>query len=193
MNICQTDAIPPPQDISLAELEDIITSDSPGEYRVPMSIGEIRIEKDKNDQDAKVCDVAIHPKFFNKVNEIQNFKNFLMAVVFQGLENKYGLVCADTKIILKNRKAFGTLQMHRIQQRDIDQKMKTTTKMSAVEELKGDTEKPNKVLIETISSTDNIKEPEYRLFKKKNGHNCLYGEFKFPDIVSSTFIIYYKL
>lgn len=184
MNICQTDTIPPPKDVSVSELEEIIMSDQPGDYKVPMSIGEVRTDKDKQGQEAKVCDVAVHPTFFKKVNEIQEFKNFFMAVVFQGLENKYGIVCVDTKIILKNRKAFGTLQHHRIQQREIDQKMKDSKNISVVEQLTGETEKKSKVVIETLSSTDNIKEPEYRLYKKKNGHNCLYGEFKFPDMVS---------
>lgn len=164
-------------------------SDQPGEYKVPMSIGELKTEQDKHGQDSKVCDIAVHPSFFKKVSEIQEFKNFFMAVVFQGLENKYGIVCVDTKIILKNRKTFGTLQMHRIQQRDVDQKMKAASKMTAVEELKGDSEKHKKVVIETLLSTENVtREPEYRMYKKKNGHNCLYGEFKFPDIVSNAIL-----
>lgn len=176
----------------MTELEEIIESDQPGEYKVPMSIGEIRTEKDKQDHDAKVCDIAVHPSFFKKVNEIPEFKNFFMAVVFQGLENKYGLVCVDDKIILKNRKAFGTLQMHRIQQREMAQAMKAATKTSVVEELKGDTDTQKKVVIETISTTENIiRVPEYRLYEKKKGPHCLYGDFKLPDIVSNDFNFFF--
>lgn len=183
LNICKTDAIPPPKDISTRELEEILNSDEPGDYKVPMSIGEIRTEKDKKGQDAKAIDIAIHPQFFQKVETTEEFKRFFMAIVFQGLENKYGLVCEDEKIILNNRKAFGTLQTHRIQQREIQQKMSDSNKNSLISEISGN-EEPKKVVIETISSSENVyKEPEYRLYKKK-GQNCLYGDFKFPDVVS---------
>ncbi|KAJ8982890.1 hypothetical protein NQ317_004320 [Molorchus minor] len=39
VNICHTDAIPPPKDVTDRELTEIIDSDAPGDYRIPMSIG----------------------------------------------------------------------------------------------------------------------------------------------------------
>lgn len=187
VNICKTDAIPPPKDVSQDELIDIISSDSPGDFRVPMSIGEIRVEKDKKGEEAKVCDIAIHPDFFRKVEEIDAFKNFFLTIVFHGLEDKYDLTCTDEKIILKNRKAFGTLQMHRIQQREIDQKMGKSSETSVLDEITGTNEgSQKKVVIETLSSSQTLtREPEYRLFKRKVGQNCLIGEFKLPDVISA--------
>lgn len=56
-----------------------------------------------------------------------------------------------------------------------------------MQELTGEKGDSKSVMIETISSVENtVKEPEYRLYKKKAGPNCLFGEFKFPDIVSFT-------
>ncbi|XP_050309357.1 PIH1 domain-containing protein 1-like [Anthonomus grandis grandis] len=180
VNICTTDAIPPPKDITEEELLEILDAeDESPNYRVPMSIGEIRTEKDKKGEDAKVVDIAIHPTFFRKIETNQSFKNFFMAVVFQGLENKYGLNCAEEKLILTNRKCFGTLQTHRIQQREIDEKMGNK---SILNELNGPAKS---VKIETISSKENAtREPEYRLYKKKIGPHCLIGEVKMPDIIS---------
>ncbi|KAJ8967486.1 hypothetical protein NQ314_002800, partial [Rhamnusium bicolor] len=187
INICKTESIPPPKDITESELLEIIESDLPEGYKVPMSIGEIRPEKDKKGEEAKACDIAIHPNFLKKVEEIQAFKNFFMAIVFQGLEHKYGLVCEDEKIILRNRKAFGTLQMHRIQQREIDQKMGRSGETSLLQDITGtDEENKRKVVIETLSSNENAtREPEYRMYKRKDGQNCLIAEFKLPDIISA--------
>ncbi|RZC31916.1 PIH1 domain-containing protein 1, partial [Asbolus verrucosus] len=160
-------------------------SDEPSTFRVPMSIGEVRSEKDKKGEEAKVCDVAIHLDFLKKIENIQLFKNFFMTIVFEGLKDKHGVICRDDKIILKNRKAFGTLQMHRIQQREINEKMEKTN-ISLIDEISGnvDSNKP-KPLIETIASTENVPRiPEYRLIRRKTQPNCLIGEFKFPDIIS---------
>ncbi|KAF7272714.1 hypothetical protein GWI33_014526 [Rhynchophorus ferrugineus] len=185
VNICTTDAIPPPKDITESELLSVIDAEDASDFRVPMSIGEIRTEDCKG-QEAKACDVAIHPTFFKKVEQKQSFKNFFLAVVFQGLENKYGIVCEDDKRILVNKKCFGTLQMHRIQQREIAEKMGLAKPKSTMEQLTGDKGEPSKkVMIETISSEEyKTKEPEYRIYKKNQGPNCLIGEFKFPDILS---------
>ncbi|XP_066260943.1 PIH1 domain-containing protein 1-like isoform X2 [Euwallacea similis] len=188
VNVCTTDAIPPPKDITETELNDIIEAEDSGTFKIPMSIAELRTEKDKNAVDAKVVDIAVHPTFLQKVQTYQNFKHFLIALIFQALLDKYSLLCEDKKIILTNKKAFGTLQPHRIQQRDIDEKMgKLQENQSAMGELTGESKEPSKkVLIETISSMENkARVPEYRLFKKKNGLNCLFAEFKFPDVISA--------
>jgi hypothetical protein len=185
VNICHTDAIPAPKDISEKELSEILESDEISEFRVPMSIGEVRTEKDKKNEEAKAADVAVHPSFFNKIEQSQLFKSFFITIVFEGLKDKYGIVCNDEKIILKNRKAFGTLQMHRIQQREVDEKMKSGSR-SLIEEITGSTGSEGaKPLIETISSNSiENRVPEYRLFRRKAQPNCLVGEFKFPDVIS---------
>ncbi|CAG9840560.1 unnamed protein product [Diabrotica balteata] len=186
INICQTDSIPPPKDITATELQEILESDEPGDYRVPMSIGEIRTESDKKGENAKVCDVAINPSFYKKVVEITTFKNFFLAIVFHGIQDKYNIQCVEEKIILKNKKCFGTLQMHRIQDREIQQKMaEANENETPIFPNVGDQNLPKKNLIETLSSTENVvREPVYRMYKKKDGQNCLYGEFKLPDVIS---------
>lgn len=47
INICTSDGIPSPEDISNQELLDILQSDEPSDFRVPMSIGQPHVEDDK--------------------------------------------------------------------------------------------------------------------------------------------------
>lgn len=122
MNICQADGIPQPEDISVQQLTAILASETPSNYKVPMSITELRSTPDKSGNDALVCDVAIHPTFFRKIEVAIPFRDFLMAIVFEALEVKYNVkINRETWIRLKNRKCIGTLIKHRIQNRDVQQ------------------------------------------------------------------------
>lgn len=65
-----------------------------------MSIGEVRTEKDNKQNDVKVVDIAINPTFFTKMQTQKAFKEFFMAIVFQGvLSSKYGnlSLCSKNK------------------------------------------------------------------------------------------------
>ncbi|CAH2076089.1 unnamed protein product, partial [Iphiclides podalirius] len=120
VNICLTDAIPCPKDITNDELMVILSSEDPSSYRVPMSIGEGRTELDKSGAPATVYDVAINPQFFSKIEKDDLFQTFFLTVVFEGLQDKYQFEIDSQKFsVLKNRKSIGTLQSHRIQIRDI--------------------------------------------------------------------------
>jgi PIH1 N-terminal domain len=48
LNLCTSEEIPQTKDVSEIELAQILNSDDPSTYRVPMSLGEGRIEKDKS-------------------------------------------------------------------------------------------------------------------------------------------------
>nr|CAI5844709.1 unnamed protein product [Callosobruchus analis] len=84
VNICKTGAIPPPKDISVRELQELLATEEPGEYKIPMSIGEVKTDKDNKGESVKVVDVAINPSFFHKVETIEEFKSFFIAVSFHG-------------------------------------------------------------------------------------------------------------
>ncbi|XP_077286187.1 PIH1 domain containing 1 [Arctopsyche grandis] len=181
INICHTDAIPPPDDINEDELVKILSSEEPSDYRVPMSIGEARTEKDKSGQPSTVYDVAISTIFFKKLQSSKVFHTFFMNIVFEGLQNKYGFVLEITDyVILKNRINIGNLQTHRIQKRISEQI--TNTK---------DAYKP---LIEIISSSNDTDAPkkaipkkpleiEYQLIREPGEGKIEYliGEFRIND------------
>lgn len=47
INICHTDEVPPPEDISDNQLLEVLSSDEPSSYRLPISIGDLHMEADK--------------------------------------------------------------------------------------------------------------------------------------------------
>lgn len=120
INICQSDAIPTPEDISVEQLTEILASETPSTYKIPMSITELRLTTDKSGHEALVCDVAIHPAFFRKIEAVTVFRDFLITIVFEALDTKYNMqINRESWIILKNRKCMGSLIKHRIQNRDV--------------------------------------------------------------------------
>lgn len=85
-----------------------------------MSLTELRLTPDKSGKDAVVCDVAVHPQFFRKIEALVIFRDFLITIIFEALDAKYNIqINRDTWIILKNRKCIGTLVKHRVQNRDV--------------------------------------------------------------------------
>lgn len=120
INVCISDGIPPPEDISPEQLTDILSSETPSNYKIPISITELRLTPDKSGNQAVVCDVAINPQLFTKVEALVIFRDFLITIVFEALDRKYNMqINRDTWIILKNRKCMGTLVTHRVENRDV--------------------------------------------------------------------------
>lgn len=48
VNICQSNSVPPPPDLSREELVELLQSEDPSGYRVPMSLGEPHTEIDNS-------------------------------------------------------------------------------------------------------------------------------------------------
>lgn len=120
INICTSDGIPAPEDISADQLTEILSSETPSNYKIPMSITELRLIPDKSGKDAIACDVAVHSNFFRKIEALRVFREFLITIVFEALDTKYNVqVNRDTWIVLKNRKCMGSLVKHRVQNRDV--------------------------------------------------------------------------
>lgn len=179
VNICLTDAIPCPRDISNEELMQILSSEDPSSYRVPMSIGEGRTEPDKSGAPATAYDVAINPEFFKKIEKDELFQTFFLTVVFEGLQDKYQfeVEMQQKYTILKNRKSVGILQSHRIQIRDIAG-AETMTKSPLIEEI--DESSTGKFM------SSNKRDIIYRLRREPPTGEIefLMAEFKIPASVS---------
>ncbi|EDW11371.2 uncharacterized protein Dmoj_GI17105 [Drosophila mojavensis] len=120
INVCQAPEVPGPKDISDGELISILESTTPGSFRVPMSISEIRHTKDRSNNSVEVCDIAINPKFLTKIKKSQLFNNFFLQIVAEALSEKYNVqITMDKTIILSNRKFIGTLVAHRVRNKDM--------------------------------------------------------------------------
>lgn len=101
-------------------MTEILSSDTPSNYKIPISITELRLTPDKSGNQAVVCDAAINPQLFAKVEALMIFRDFLITIVFEALDRKYNIqINRDTWIILKNRKCMGTLVTHRVENRDV--------------------------------------------------------------------------
>lgn len=186
INVCKTDAIPAPENISEEDVSLIIHSatlqldDRLINFKVPMSIGALRIELDHNNESAKVCDVAINTAFFDTLEHRPALKKFFYCVLFEGLKEKHQLICVDEGIILKNKKAFGNLQTHVIRKSVIEEKMQKDK--SPIEVLQGQKvqEKPKIEVLEGGTKT-----PDYRLYVKNDDSDVLYAEFRLPDVINA--------
>lgn len=109
VNICQSWDVPPPPELSQDALVELLESDDPTGYKVPMSLGEAHTEMDNSLNSCTVYDVVINEEFFQKCQKDTLFQQFLIAVSLEGLENKYSLELSRDIKMLKNRKFMGSL------------------------------------------------------------------------------------
>ncbi|KAM9780266.1 PIH1 domain-containing protein 1 [Neosynchiropus ocellatus] len=109
VNICQSNSVPPPPELSTEELVDLLQSEDPSGFRVPMSLGEPHTELDNSSQGCTAYDVVINQDFFRKCQKDQLFQQFVIMVSLEGLENKYQLELSRDWKVLKNRKFLGSV------------------------------------------------------------------------------------
>ncbi|XP_055918885.1 PIH1 domain-containing protein 1 [Eupeodes corollae] len=160
INVCHTDEIPPPEDITEEELTGILQTDEPSSYRIPMSISEPRITKDKSNNPCDACDIAVNPKFFYKIEKSILFKDFFLALIAEALSDKYNIqIKVDKCIILTKRKFIGTLVSHRIRNNDVKTVLDTYKNPSSgdrelLEKLNSNLGTKTKPLIQEISENE---------------------------------------
>lgn len=187
INVCKTDAIPPPKNISEEEISIILESDVLDDklrkFKIPMSIGTVRSETDHNYQPVKVCDVAINTVFFETLPQRPALKQFFYCILFEGLREKHKLFCSDDGIVLKNKKSFGNLQTHVIRKSVIEQNIKREKSAIELLQIQGEQDTTDKPKIEVLD--DGIRSPLYRLYLKRDDRDVLYAEFRLPDIINA--------
>ncbi|KAG4066875.1 hypothetical protein HA402_012942 [Bradysia odoriphaga] len=193
INICQSDGIPPPENITTEQLASILSTDS-NTYKVPMSITEIRQTKDKSNNLASVCDIAINPRFYETIERIELFREFFYTIIVEAMETKYNIKVDQSKwVVLKNRKFVGSLISHRVQNRDVktvleSYKQPTSADKKLLDELSG---KPKSNLIVELGTTYNSATyhttPQHRLALLLSNH--LVAEFLLPGVVSDKDIV----
>lgn len=123
LNLCRVDEIPAPTPMKEDELERMIAEeDYSNLWRVPMSIGAPRKEKDKTGADCYAGDVAINSDWFtNTMEPSPVFTAFVVTVAIEGLGDKHSdeaRLNRDNWTILKNKKYLGDkVPPHSIQKR----------------------------------------------------------------------------
>ncbi|CAL1544707.1 unnamed protein product [Lymnaea stagnalis] len=109
INICHSENVPEPKDLTDDELLKVLESEDPTQFRIPMSIGEPHAEIDKSGSGCTVYDVVIHPNFLKKIEKSELFKTFFLTIMCEGVESKYDILLKRDWIFLKNRKSIGKL------------------------------------------------------------------------------------
>jgi len=123
INLCKLTEIPPPPPMEEEELSKMIESEDYNNlWRVPMSLGAPRKEKDKSGVECTVAEVAVNTAWFEgTMLDNMVFTSFVVIVAMEGLADKYGEEARMDRqnwTILKNKKFLGeTCPPHRIQMR----------------------------------------------------------------------------
>ncbi|XP_062387131.1 PIH1 domain-containing protein 1 [Sardina pilchardus] len=136
LNICQSPQVPLPPPLSHEDLMELLESDDPSGYRVPMSLGEPHTELDNSKQACTVYDVVVNDEFFQKCQNDELFQQFLLAVSLEGLENKYNMSLSREWKVLKNRKFLGSITEQNIRTKskpviqELDSKQTSSTSES---------------------------------------------------------------
>ncbi|XP_053695524.1 PIH1 domain-containing protein 1 [Sabethes cyaneus] len=162
INICQTDGIPAPEDITEEQLLNILNDGAPGSFKIPMSITQPRQITDNSAKQCQVCDIAVNCKFFKRIETPGLMRDFMITIVFEGLSSKYNITLDDTNFrVLKNKKCIDKLIMHHIENRDVKSvyesyRNPTEDDLRKIEELSNPrsshSQKPTKRLIEEIDA-----------------------------------------
>ncbi|KAF2353200.1 PIH1 domain [Trinorchestia longiramus] len=110
VNVCTCSKVPLPEDLTDDELLEILNSDEPSNFRIPMSIGALHEEKDKSGNACSAYDVVVNPEFLIKVKDNLLFMNFFVIATFEALEAKFSLeLDKNGWTVLKNKVYLGTL------------------------------------------------------------------------------------
>ncbi|XP_077591268.1 PIH1 domain-containing protein 1 isoform X2 [Stigmatopora nigra] len=170
VNICQSNLLPAPPELSREELLDLLQSEDPSGYRVPMSLGEPHTELDNISQGCTAYDVVINQDFFQKCQKEPLFQQFVIMVSLEGLENKYNIELSREWKVLKNRKFLGSVNQQNIR----------TKSKPVIQELQ-----PQEI------STSEAKRPEFTLFVEPPSGLAehLIAEIKLPGVVSSRALV----
>ncbi|KAF7647517.1 hypothetical protein LDENG_00171200 [Lucifuga dentata] len=170
VNICQSASVPPPPDLSREELVELLQSEDPSGYRVPMSLGEPHTELDNSSQGCTAYDVVINQEFFQRCQKDPLFQQFVILVSLEGLENKYNLELSRDWKVLRNRKFLGSVSEQNI-------RMKSKPFIQEVQPEGG--------------STATAKRPEFSLFVAPPAGEPQYlvAEIKLPGVASARSLV----
>ncbi|XP_055590298.1 PIH1 domain-containing protein 1-like [Uranotaenia lowii] len=163
INLCQTEAIPAPEDVTDDQLMELLNDGSAGSFKIPMSITQPRTGQDHSGKPCQLCDIAVNSNFFKKIEKGGLIRDFLITIIFEGIDAKFNLTLDETDWrLLKNKTFMDKLITHNIQNRDVKSVYESYKNPSAedlqkIQELESPSplaslnpERPRKKLIEEI-------------------------------------------
>eukprot|EP00112_Aurelia_sp_Birch-Aquarium-sp1_P007991 Seg1872.6 transcript_id=Seg1872.6/GoldUCD/mRNA.D3Y31 product="PIH1 domain-containing protein 1" protein_id=Seg1872.6/GoldUCD/D3Y31 len=193
VNVCTSEGVLKPKDLSEDELNEIVETGDATKFRVPMAIGDAHQETDKNGKECTAYDIVINPSFFEKINKSDFFKEFFIMLIYEGLQNKHELKLSHDYTILKNRKAIGTLGIQNVRTKSTPVIMEMDPDMYQLEKENLATQRNSEQIKEIstkISSghTPKFTIPEYKIIKEppEGDPEYLILEVKLPNMVRFT-------
>ena len=197
INICKLSEIPPPPPIDESELAKMIESeDYSNLWRVPMSLGAPRTEKDKAGTECMAAEVAINSSWFdNTMLTSELFTSFVITVAIEGLGDKYGeeaRLDRDGWTILKNKKFLGeNCPAHNIQVRPkagIEHIEMSEAGQADVQsgEFPGKSSKIQEISSSAVESEVKTREPRYKILREPHTDPAqVRCKFWLPGVLSS--------
>ncbi|XP_032666211.1 PIH1 domain-containing protein 1-like isoform X2 [Odontomachus brunneus] len=135
VNICTSDKIQAPEDISEDKLFNLLNHEQ-SDYTIPVNLGAEgeRMEMDKSNVPCATFDVMINTTYFKKCQEKEHFMAFTILAILSGLSEKSGKeINCENFVILKNRTVMGKLQQQYIQKRWLQDIKKPEEKKPLIE------------------------------------------------------------
>ena len=162
INVCTSDAMKKPRDVTDDELVEIIRTQDSSQFRVPLSLGEPRTELDRSNNACVVYDVIVHSSLYAESQKRPLVMEFLLLLTVEGLEAKYGLELNREMRRMQNIKYMGTPAEHRIRTQS-----KPRIEMEEGDAIECNSYSPliTEVSSQTSSQTVTARTPEYTLTK----------------------------
>ncbi|XP_064392116.1 PIH1 domain-containing protein 1-like [Halichondria panicea] len=117
INVCQSEQVPSPKEISDEQLATMLESGDASQYRVPISLGEPHTVHDNTGKECRAFDVVVGAAFFESIQKRASLKEFLLTIVLEGIEEKYQMLLSRDCKILKNRKFIGDISEQTIRKK----------------------------------------------------------------------------
>lgn len=191
INVCHSENVPDPRDLTDDELLKVLESEDPSQYRIPMSIGEPHAEMDKGGAGCTAYDVVVNPKFMMKMEKSELFRTFFLTIMCEGIEQKYDILLKRDWIFLKNRKHIGNLVEQHIRKKSKPVIMEMDGSDSSMQQLPQHMPEKRNLIEEMAQHEDTLMkkapEPKFTIVQEPpSGHpEFLVAEIHMPDIKSA--------
>uniref|UniRef100_A0A0N4UP68 PIH1 domain-containing protein n=1 Tax=Dracunculus medinensis TaxID=318479 RepID=A0A0N4UP68_DRAME len=150
LNICHCINVPRPiEDYDEDKIAEIIDSDDPGRYRIPLSVGELECIRDNRNENCAKIDIIVNSTFYAERLEISEFfRQLLLLILTDALDAKHKIKIDLKKAVqLKNRRVMGDLSTQRIKKEPANKFIQETVEPAEEENLIFDNYLPRNCLL----------------------------------------------
>ncbi|PAA85254.1 hypothetical protein BOX15_Mlig017322g5, partial [Macrostomum lignano] len=118
INLCRSADLPAPPEATDEQLAKLLEDPDShaARFRVPLSIGEPRAERDHAGSACTAIDVVAHPSLLDRMRASDLYRNFAISLAVEGAEAKHGLSLSRRDLtVLRNKKYVGSIEQQAAQ------------------------------------------------------------------------------